>query len=40
MPPGPINGLLTGLFGAELHWLKHAPLPIGVSIVVLARRPA
>lgn len=39
LPPGPINRLLTGLFGAELIWLKHAPLPIGVSIVVIARRP-
>jgi SAM-dependent methyltransferase len=40
MPPAPINGLLAGLFGAELTWLKHAPLPIGVSIVVIAQRLA
>ncbi|HEY2709606.1 MAG TPA: methyltransferase domain-containing protein [Caulobacteraceae bacterium] len=39
MPPAPLNGLLAGLFGAELHWLRHVPLPIGVSIVVIARRP-
>ena len=40
LPPEPVNALLAGLFGAELHWLKHAPLPIGVSIVVIAQRPA
>ena len=40
VPPAPVNGLLAGLFGSELMWLKHAPLPIGVSIVVIARRPA
>lgn len=40
MPPAPINGLLTGLFAAERHWLARAPLPIGVSIVLIARRPA
>ena len=31
MPPALVNGLLAGLFGAELHWLKHVSLPIGVS---------
>lgn len=40
MPPALINRLLTGLFGAELVWLRHGPLPIGVSIVLIARRPA
>ena len=40
MPPGPINSLLATLFGAELGWLKHAPLPFGVSIVLIARKPA
>ena len=39
MPPAPVNALLAGVFGSELFWLKHAPLPIGVSIVVIARRP-
>jgi len=32
--------LLAGLFGAERLWLKRAPLPTGVSIVVIAQRPA
>jgi SAM-dependent methyltransferase len=39
MPPAPLNCLLAGLFGAELTWLRHASLPIGVSIVVIGRRP-
>ena len=39
MPPAPINSLLAEVFGAELAWLKHASLPVGVSIVVIARRP-
>ena len=39
MPPRPLNSLLTGLFAAEGRWLRHAPLPIGVSIVLIARRP-
>jgi hypothetical protein len=38
MPPKPLNSLLAGLFAAERHWLAHAPLPIGVSIVLIARR--
>jgi len=38
MPPPPINSLLTALFAAERHWLAHAALPIGVSIVLIARR--
>ena len=39
MPPAPLNRLLTGLFAAEGPWLRHAPLPTGVSIVLIARRP-
>ena len=39
-PPGPVNRLFEALFGAELLWLKRAPLPFGVSIVLLARKPA
>ena len=40
VPAAPLNGLLAGLFGAERHWLKRASLPFGVSILVIARRPA
>ena len=39
-PPAPLNGLLAGLFAAERHWLRRADLPTGVSMVVIARRPA
>jgi SAM-dependent methyltransferase len=39
MPSPAMNGLLAGVFGAELGWLKHASLPFGVSIVLIARRP-
>jgi SAM-dependent methyltransferase len=39
MPSAPVNGLLAAVFGAELGWLKHASLPTGVSIVLIARRP-
>ena len=39
MPPGPINSLLAGLFAAERHLLRRANLPVGVSIVLIARRP-
>jgi SAM-dependent methyltransferase len=38
MPPAPLNRLLAGLFAAERHWLRHAPLPTGVSIVLIARQ--
>jgi SAM-dependent methyltransferase len=39
MPSAPINRLLTGLFAAEGPWLRHAALPTGVSIVLIARNP-
>jgi len=37
MPAAPVSRPLTG---AELAWLRHASLPFGVSIVLIARRPA
>lgn len=40
LPSPALNAALAALFGAELHWLKRAPLPIGVSIVLIARRTA
>jgi SAM-dependent methyltransferase len=40
IPPAPVNRLLTGVFGAELGWLRRASLPFGVSILLIARRPA
>jgi len=38
MPFAPVNGLLAGVFGAEVHWLRRASLPFGVSLLVIARR--
>ena len=37
MPAPALNRLLTGLFAAEGPWLRHAPLPTGVSIVLIAQ---
>jgi hypothetical protein len=36
---GRINTLLTGLSSAERHIMTRAPLPFGVSIAAVARRP-
>ena len=33
-----LNGIFGKLFGAERFWLKHLNFPLGVSIVVVARR--
>jgi SAM-dependent methyltransferase len=38
-PPGPANDFLGAVFGSESAWLKRAPLPFGVSIALIARRP-
>jgi SAM-dependent methyltransferase len=40
IPAGPVNAALTAIFAAERHWLNLAPSPLGVSIVLIARRPA
>ena len=40
MPPEPFNGLLAGIFASEAAWLRRGSLPIGVSIVLIARKPA
>jgi len=34
-----LNGVFGKLFGAERFWLKHLNFPLGVSIVVVARKP-
>ena len=36
MPPAPLNGLLSGLFAAERHWVVRASLPFGVSLLAVA----
>ncbi len=39
IPPKPVNWLLTALLRLERSWLRHLPLPLGVSHVAVARRP-
>ncbi|MCC6847153.1 MAG: class I SAM-dependent methyltransferase [Deltaproteobacteria bacterium] len=38
--PGPVNDALARVFGAEGRWLARWRLPVGVSLVCLAERPA
>ncbi len=40
MPPAPLNGLLSLLLAAEASVLRLVDLPIGSSILCLARKPA
>jgi SAM-dependent methyltransferase len=40
MPPAPLNGLLHGIFAAEAGLLRITDLPFGVSILLIARKPA
>lgn len=40
MPSRPLNGLLRRLFGAEAAILRATGLPFGVSILLIAERPA
>jgi len=36
--PGPLNRLLTAVMSAERHWVPRVEVPVGHSIVALARR--
>jgi len=40
MPPAPLNGVLKAVFGLERGLLAAADLPFGVSILLIAQRPA
>jgi SAM-dependent methyltransferase len=40
MPPGPVNGLLALLLAAEAGVVRFLDLPLGSSILCLARKPA
>jgi hypothetical protein len=40
LPPPALNGLLRSLFAAEKGLLKVTDLPFGVSILLIAERPA
>jgi SAM-dependent methyltransferase len=35
LPPAPLNGLFTGIFGLERHLVGRVPLPFGVSLVAI-----
>jgi len=39
IPPRPINWLLTAMLRIERLWLRRFSLPVGVSLVAVARRP-
>jgi SAM-dependent methyltransferase len=39
VPPAPINGLLTALVLAEARMARHVSLPVGSSLLVVARKP-
>jgi SAM-dependent methyltransferase len=39
MPPAMVNRWLATIFGSEGIFLKFFPLPVGISLLVLARKP-
>src|SRR5437867_2978212 len=39
VPPRPINAVLSGLLAAEAAVVRHVDMPIGSSLLVLARKP-
>jgi hypothetical protein len=38
VPVGPVNLLLTALVSAEAALMRHVPMPIGSSLLVVARK--
>ena len=40
MPPRPVNSILKAVFGLEAGLIGRLPLPFGVSLVAVLRRPA
>jgi SAM-dependent methyltransferase len=39
VPFAPVNAALRGLFGLERPWLRGHDLPVGTSVLLVARRP-
>jgi trans-aconitate methyltransferase len=39
LPPAPVNSALAALFGLERYLVGRLPLPFGVSLVAILRRP-
>jgi hypothetical protein len=40
LPSSPINAVLNTIFGLEAHLIARVPMPFGVSLVAVVRRPA
>ena len=40
VPPAPVNGTLTAVLSLEARALRFTDLPVGSSLLVLARKPA
>ncbi|HXG80636.1 MAG TPA: class I SAM-dependent methyltransferase [Sphingomicrobium sp.] len=40
MPPAPVNKLLDTIFGLERELIGRVPMPFGVSLIAVLRRPA
>jgi SAM-dependent methyltransferase len=40
LPSGPVNAVLNGVFGLEAGLIGRVPMPFGVSLVAVVRRPA
>jgi SAM-dependent methyltransferase len=40
VPPAPLNAVLTGVLLLESLWLRVANMPVGSSLLCLARKPA
>lgn len=38
VPPGPVNGVLTGLVALEAALVRHVDMPFGSSVLCLARK--
>ena len=39
LPPRPLNAALLGIFTAEKYLLRHMNLPLGMSLLAVARKP-
>jgi SAM-dependent methyltransferase len=39
MPPAPLNGVLRSIFGLEAPLVGRLPMPVGVSLLAVLRRP-
>lgn len=40
LPPLALNAALTGVFSVERPWLRRVGLPVGMSLMAVARKPA